>query len=84
MPAIAECGVAGYDVAGWFGALVPAGTPAPIVARLQTELARIMATPQAKDLAAHWPPSRGMRDGSVNGAGPYNPILSAEHQCTLT
>lgn len=48
VPTIAECGVAGYDVAGWFGALVPAGTPAPIVARLQTELARIMAAPETK------------------------------------
>jgi tripartite-type tricarboxylate transporter receptor subunit TctC len=49
VPTLAECGVKGFDVAGWFGVLVPANTPAPIVARLQSELARLMATPEAKE-----------------------------------
>ena len=34
VPTIAEAGVAGYDMGYWFAAYVPAGTPAPVVARL--------------------------------------------------
>lgn len=34
VPTIAEAGVKGYDMGYWFAAYVPAGTPAPVVARL--------------------------------------------------
>lgn len=49
VPTVAESGVPGYEVAGWFGALVPAGTPAAIVKRLHTEIARIMNTAEARE-----------------------------------
>ena len=48
IPAIAET-VAGYDFTSWFGAFVPAGTPKPIVDRLNAELKRALADP---DVAA--------------------------------
>ncbi|NUZ04714.1 Bug family tripartite tricarboxylate transporter substrate binding protein [Piscinibacter koreensis] len=35
VPTIAEAGVKGYDMGYWFAAYVPAGTPAPVVARLR-------------------------------------------------
>jgi tripartite-type tricarboxylate transporter receptor subunit TctC len=35
VPTIDEAGVKGYDIGYWFAAYVPAGTPAPIVARLR-------------------------------------------------
>ena len=35
MPTIDEAGVKGYDMGYWFAAYVPAGTPAPVVARLR-------------------------------------------------
>jgi len=35
VPTIDEAGVKGYDMGYWFAAYVPAGTPAPIVARLR-------------------------------------------------
>ena len=38
LPTIAESGVAGYAANGWYSAMVPAGTPKPIVARLHKEL----------------------------------------------
>ncbi len=38
LPTIAEAGVAGYAANGWYSAMVPAGTPEPIVARLHKEL----------------------------------------------
>ncbi len=34
IPTIAEAGVPGYEMSFWFAAYVPAGTPAPVVARL--------------------------------------------------
>src|SRR5207237_1285573 len=34
VPTVAEAGVPGYESIGWFGAVAPAGTPAPIIERL--------------------------------------------------
>jgi tripartite-type tricarboxylate transporter receptor subunit TctC len=42
LPTIAEAGVPGYESVGWFGLLVPAGTPAEIVTRLNREVNRIL------------------------------------------
>src|SRR5690606_20071357 len=42
IPAIAES-VPGYDLAGWYGILAPAGTPEEIVSRLHGEVQKIMA-----------------------------------------
>ena len=47
VPTLAEAGVAGYEFEGWTGFAVPAATPAPIVARLHAEIARIAASPEA-------------------------------------
>jgi len=44
----AEQGMPGYEVQSMFGVLVPAGTPKPIVDRLNAELQKILATPQAQ------------------------------------
>lgn len=49
LPTMAEAGVSGYDVTSWNGILAPAGMPAPIVDRLNTELNRIIATPAMRD-----------------------------------
>jgi tripartite-type tricarboxylate transporter receptor subunit TctC len=45
VPTVAEAAVPGFETAQWQGLVAPAGTPAPIVARLHDELVRIMATP---------------------------------------
>ncbi len=42
VPSIAEAGVAGYESVQWFGILAPAGTPRPIIDRLNQEIGRIM------------------------------------------
>jgi tripartite-type tricarboxylate transporter receptor subunit TctC len=47
VPTVAESGVPGYEVPGWFGVLVPAGTPQPIVDRLHAEVVKAMASPEA-------------------------------------
>ena len=38
LPSVAEAGVPGFDVSVWFGVVAPAGTPAPVVARLNAEI----------------------------------------------
>jgi tripartite-type tricarboxylate transporter receptor subunit TctC len=40
VPTISEAGVKGYEVTYWFAAYVPAGTPAPVVARLNELLVK--------------------------------------------
>jgi tripartite-type tricarboxylate transporter receptor subunit TctC len=49
VPTTAEQGMPGYEVSSMFGVLVPAGTPKPIVDRLNAELAKILATPEAQE-----------------------------------
>ena len=49
VPTIAEAGLPGYEVRIWFALLAPAGTPKDVVAKLNTEVNRIMATPEMKE-----------------------------------
>ena len=48
VPTMQEAGVAGYEIAPWFAAYAPAGTPASIVAKLQVEMKRILALPDVR------------------------------------
>jgi tripartite-type tricarboxylate transporter receptor subunit TctC len=43
-----EAGVPGYDATIWLAMLAPAGTPSSIVSRLNTEIAKIMNTPETQ------------------------------------
>lgn len=52
LPTISESGLSGFDVVSWFGIMAPAGTPAPIVARLHAELAKIMRMPDVSEKLA--------------------------------
>ena len=44
---VSEAGLAGFEMNPWFGVLAPAGTPREIVARLNSEIARFLGTPEA-------------------------------------
>ena len=48
VPTIAEQGVAGFESGTWQGALLPAGTPPEVVARLNAELTRIIRSPEVR------------------------------------
>ena len=48
VPTIAEAGVPGYEATSWFGLLAPAGTPAPIVAKLNASILKALADPEVK------------------------------------
>jgi tripartite-type tricarboxylate transporter receptor subunit TctC len=47
VPTIAESGVAGFDIDGWFGILAPKGTPATIVNKIQADIAQMLKTSDA-------------------------------------
>jgi len=49
VPTIAESGLPGFEASSWFGLLAPAGTPQPIIAKLNAEIAKWLATPEAKE-----------------------------------
>lgn len=48
LPTVAEAGVPGYEFTSWYGALLPAGTPAPILAKLSAEARRAIQHPEFK------------------------------------
>jgi tripartite-type tricarboxylate transporter receptor subunit TctC len=48
VPTVAEAGVPGYEATAWYGLFAPAHTPAPIVARLQSEVAAILQEPDVR------------------------------------
>jgi tripartite-type tricarboxylate transporter receptor subunit TctC len=52
LPTMAEAGgrqLAGFDVTTWFGVMAPAGTPAPVVARLNEEFRKALLTPEMRE-----------------------------------
>jgi len=49
VPTLAEAGVPDFEMSTWYGVFVTAGTPADIVAKLQTELARVIRLPDIQN-----------------------------------
>jgi tripartite-type tricarboxylate transporter receptor subunit TctC len=45
IPTIAESGLPGYAVSSWFGLLAPAGTPKPVLDKIQAATAKVMKDP---------------------------------------
>ncbi len=50
VPTIAEAGLKGYNVEGWFGLFAPSAVPKPIINRLNAEVVRILKDPKVKEL----------------------------------
>ena len=49
VPTIEEAGVPGYEVAGWYGVIGPAGMPQALVARINREINAILKVPETRD-----------------------------------
>ena len=45
VPTLEEAGLKGFDIGTWFGVLAPAATPKDVVARLNTEMVKIIRSP---------------------------------------
>lgn len=63
VPTMAEAGIPDYAVTGWFGAMLRAGTPKPIIEKLHSELSAILAMPEITKKLEEM-------GGIVSGAGP--------------
>lgn len=48
VPTVAERGVPGYDVRSWAGWMLPAGTPAAVIERLQAETLKVLQVPAVR------------------------------------
>jgi tripartite-type tricarboxylate transporter receptor subunit TctC len=46
VPTLEEAGLKGFNIGTWFGVLAPAATPKDIVARLNTEMVKIIQSPE--------------------------------------
>ncbi|MGV3573289.1 MAG: Bug family tripartite tricarboxylate transporter substrate binding protein [Ramlibacter sp.] len=51
-PTMNEAGVPNYVVESWYGLMAPAGTPAPVVARLHKEVVAVLAKPEVREFFA--------------------------------
>ncbi len=49
LPTVAEAGVPGYESGIWLGLMAPAGTPRPVLERLNAEVNRIVNAPDVKE-----------------------------------
>jgi len=52
VPTMAEAGLPGFQMQSWFGLLAPAGTPRPIISRLNAETNKALNTPEMKSAIA--------------------------------
>ncbi|OZI51353.1 Bug family tripartite tricarboxylate transporter substrate binding protein [Bordetella genomosp. 4] len=48
LPTLAEAGLPDYDLNVWFGVAAPAGTPADVVARINTALGNVLSSPSVQ------------------------------------
>jgi tripartite-type tricarboxylate transporter receptor subunit TctC len=48
VPTMAEAGMPGYETSTWGGLLAPAGTPKAVVAKLNTEVNKILQMPDVR------------------------------------
>jgi tripartite-type tricarboxylate transporter receptor subunit TctC len=52
VPTMQEAGVPGYESFSWGGIMAPAGTPAPVIAKVHAELVRILKLPDVQERLA--------------------------------
>lgn len=52
VPPVAEAGVPGYEAMQWYGMAAPAGTPAPVIARLNAEAVKALQSDEMKEKLA--------------------------------
>jgi tripartite-type tricarboxylate transporter receptor subunit TctC len=49
LPTLAEAGLPDFEVTSWYGLVAPAGTPSAIVERLNSEIAKALASPDVRE-----------------------------------
>jgi tripartite-type tricarboxylate transporter receptor subunit TctC len=64
VPTVAESGVPGFEASAWFGLVAPAKTPAPVLAKLEGDIAAILNMPEVQKRFDEL----GAEPGTVSGA----------------
>ncbi len=49
LPTLAEAGLPGFDISTWYGLFAPAGTPAPVIAKWNADVTRILNSPEVRE-----------------------------------
>jgi tripartite-type tricarboxylate transporter receptor subunit TctC len=52
IPTLNESGFKGFEISGWYGMVVPAKTPKPIIARLNADITHVLSTGETPKLLA--------------------------------
>jgi tripartite-type tricarboxylate transporter receptor subunit TctC len=73
LPTIAEAGVPGYAVDGWYGMLMPGQTPPQIITRFANSLHKVLQAGDVKQRLA----SQGL-DTAVSTPGEFRKIIAAD------
>src|SRR5690606_11588731 len=50
VPTLGEQGFKGFEISGWYGLVAPAGTPGPIVKRLNADLVKVLSSGEVPQL----------------------------------
>jgi tripartite-type tricarboxylate transporter receptor subunit TctC len=74
LPTIAEAGVPGYELRSWYGLLAPNGTPAPLLAYLNREVAATMNAPEVKEKLA----ADGAEAAAPNTPAQFRDVIARE------
>jgi tripartite-type tricarboxylate transporter receptor subunit TctC len=64
VPTVAESGVPGFEASAWFGLVAPAKTPAPVLAKLESEVDAILKMPDVQKRFTEL----GAESGNISGA----------------
>jgi tripartite-type tricarboxylate transporter receptor subunit TctC len=70
----AEAGMPGFTAKNWFGVLAPAGTPKPVIEKLSSEIARILALPDVREKLL----GQGM-DPYISTPGEFAALLKSDY-----
>jgi tripartite-type tricarboxylate transporter receptor subunit TctC len=52
LPTLSEAGLTGFAADNWFGIMAPAGTPGPVVAKLNADIVKALDAVEVKDIIA--------------------------------
>jgi len=73
VPTMDESGLPGFEIIGFFGVMAPAATPRPIVARLNAEIAKVLARADTRERFA----AQALEPGSMS-AEQYGDYIKSE------
>lgn len=73
VPTVAESGVPGFEASAWFGLVAPAKTPAPVLKKLEDEIAAILKMPDVQKRFTEL----GAEPGTISGAA-FGKFLAEE------